>query len=87
MESSRNIGGVSCELGDDGAQSGSACITCIVRDCFVLHHRQVLVEEAVLAAGGCVVRLAGLYHAQVGTRACPVHMHTAAYLTSAPAAT
>ncbi len=28
--------------------------------------RQILVEEAVLDAGGCVVRLAGLYHAQVG---------------------
>ncbi|KAK9902760.1 hypothetical protein WJX75_005123 [Coccomyxa subellipsoidea] len=28
--------------------------------------RQLLVEEAVLDAGGCVVRLAGLYHAQRG---------------------
>ncbi|EIE19832.1 hypothetical protein COCSUDRAFT_19021 [Coccomyxa subellipsoidea C-169] len=28
--------------------------------------RQILVEEAVLDAGGCVVRLAGLYHAQRG---------------------
>ncbi|BDA51136.1 hypothetical protein COCOBI_18-0110 [Coccomyxa sp. Obi] len=28
--------------------------------------RQVLVEQAVLAEGGCVVRLAGLYHAQRG---------------------
>ena len=40
-------------------------------DCFVLHRRQVLVEQAVLAEGGCVVRLAGLYHAQVGAEICP----------------